>query len=76
MLVCIRVADSRAHAHGSVRVPCSRCSAGCWRAPSSDAALPVLCLVCFWHDRRPAVVAPMTEAQRAEVLAHFSRGQA
>lgn len=76
MLLCIRVADARSHSHGSTQVECSRCSAMCWRAPSSAPDLPILCLVCFGRDKGPKVIAPLTEAQRAEVLSHFARGRA
>lgn len=76
MLLCIRVADARDHTRGSVQVECSRCSALCWRAASSDPELPVLCLPCFAQDKAPKVIEPMTEAQHAEVLSHFARGRA
>lgn len=46
IVVCVRIADSRGHVVDSVRVPCSVCSAACWRAPTSPPGLPVICLVC------------------------------
>lgn len=81
VLVCIRCADARTCVPGSFRVACSACCSDCWRSPSSSHVPPgtrVLCLTCACRelgDGEPVEIAPLTEAQVAEIVASCAVGE-
>ena len=60
---------------GSLRAPCSLCSAECWVAPSSQTVAPgaqVVCMPCWLRIAKPGdVVQPVAPEQCAEVVAYL-----
>lgn len=77
LLIAMRVADAGSAAFGAVRRPCSVCSAKCWVSPSSaEAAGPDAVIVCLGCAPSDLDVQPLTEAQQAEIVSHFAKGEA